>query len=27
MLCRTTHPLCPMCRGIHHAGYACVGNQ
>ena len=27
MVCRTTHPMCPMCRGIHHAGYACVLNQ
>ena len=24
MLCRSTHPLCSMCGGIHHAGYACV---
>ena len=27
MLCRDTHPLCQTCRGIHHAGYACVSNQ
>ena len=20
----SSHPLCPMCRGLHHAGYDCV---